>query len=695
MRFMIVESPAKARRIASFLGDDWVVRASVGHVLDLPAHELGVDPQTYAPLYIASDRGKSVLKGLKSLAGKAGKVYLATDPDREGEAISAHLLSQLRLKDYSRVTFQEITETAVRQALEAPRKIDERLVAAQEARRVMDRLIGYKVSPVLSANRGQKLSAGRCQSPAIRLVVDRQREIETFVPKHHFTAEVSFSGGQWRAQWMCEALNPDEALAASAAACRDFTVVSCTVEEEAAGPPAPFTTSTLLQTASERLNLSTAQVQALAQTLFEGGHITYHRTDSPHIDEQAAAPIRTFAEAQGLACCKTSRQWRVAKGAQESHGAIRPTRMDTALENVPEPARPLYGLVHCRALASQLEDARFQVVVLRLGCRMGDHTFEFTARGRTLTSKGWHSVMDPDPEPDAESGAGQAENDGQTGDVPVLEPGAMVHAEDGKVNARQTRPPKPFTEASLIKKLETLGIGRPSTYASIITRILDCGHIRRQNRNLVAEPSGAAIADALTGHFSFLDYAYTSALEERLDHIATGTEGFRAVVADLDHAIEKELKIMTQQTAQYPCPSCSKPLVLIQGKNGPFWGCTGYKEGCTVTCQDHDGKPGDPGEHGREPTEKAIAFAQKLAGDSGMDIPAEALASAHTLSAFIDEALKKQPPRPASDKQKEFVKSLVERLGIEPPDGGIETLTMKSASDFIDSHRNGPPAAPM
>jgi DNA topoisomerase I len=693
MRLMIVESPTKAKKISSLLGSDWVVKASIGHIVDVPAHVLGVAPKTYALSYEVSERGKSVVDGLAPLVRRADEIFLASDPDREGEAISYHLKNCLNIDRYKRVTFHEITESGIRAALAEPRQIDANLVRAQEARRAMDRLIGFRVSPSLSANAGMNLSAGRCQSPAVRLVVERQMEIDNFKPLDHFSAQVEFGNGAWSAVWNTKRfIGPDEeyvldqALAERAAACRQFTVSRVDEKLQDRAPPAPFTTSALLQAAGSALKYAPALTQALAQRLFEGGHISYHRTDSPNLSPDDVAPIRAFAEKQGWKVTEKPRHWASSDGAQEAHGAIRPTHVEELEAGESEQEKALYRLIWQRAVASQLEDAQYRVITVDLVSGGEDERFEFCARSSVLMVKGWQVVLPGDVEEGPEKDSDVDQDAESSGDIPALEEGASVSASGGKLLRRATKPPSRFSETSLIRKLEQMGIGRPSTFSAIVTHIGERGFVKVERRFLVPQPAGYALVKSLANRFSFMDYQYTKYLETRLDMIADGKEKYLAVVSEMDGIIDKELTILEQEAPRFPCPACGKALHLINGKRGPFWGCTGYQDGCTIICEDNAGTPGPAVEHSTAPSEKALAFAQRLAGDSKQEIAPETLASAKLLGEWIDEAIKKSPPRMASDKQKALIASMIEKDKIDPPKKGVDKLTLQDASAFIDAH---------
>lgn len=586
MNLLILESPGKVKKVQSFLGSGWQVLASVGHVRDLPPKEIGVAAPDFRPVYQPTERGQDVLKRLAAAVAKADAVFLATDPDREGEAIAWHVADALGIKNAQRVTYQEITETAVKKAIAAPRSLDMQLVRAQEGRRVLDRFCGYMVSGPLSNSSGQRLSAGRVQSPAVRLVVEREREIRNFRSTTHYGAVLSFPGS-WTAEWKPELpagiiYIEDKAQAEAAAAVRSLTVADCKESESRSAPPAPFTTSTLQQAASNALKLTPKETMQLAQRLYEQGAITYHRTDSPNLSAEFVAEARAFAESQGWPLVDTPRTWKSKEGAQEAHEAIRPVHVEVEDAGETAEEKALYRLIRLRALAAQLADATYAVRVVSL---TGDgHSYE--AKGRTLTAPGWRIVQQAD---DAEEETAEPSNP-----VPAMQAGSTAQAESGEVQTKTTRPPSRYTEASLVRELEKRGIGRPSTYASIIDTITTREYVRTEKRQLVPTATGEAVVDGLVGKFSFADYEFTRNMEQALDNIAEGKADYRAVMAEAHAQLETELKAFATATGR-ACPKCGKPMLRRSGtsKTGgkyDFFGCTGYPE-CKYT-ENPDGSTG-------------------------------------------------------------------------------------------------------
>lgn len=591
-KLLILESPGKVKKVQEILGPGWKVAASVGHVRDLPVKEMGVAAPDFKPQYLPTDRGKDVLFRLAGMVKNVEEVFLATDPDREGEAIAWHLQDALKLKNAKRVTYAEITESAIRAALSAPRSIDMALVAAQEGRRVLDRFCGYLVSGPLSNATGEKLSAGRVQSPAVRLVVEREKEIKAFSSTTHYGAELTFENVDnitdgWKAAllvkpWIEEGQEYllDKSLAEKTAALRTLDVLDCAESESRAAPPAPFTTSTLQQAASSSLKFTPKQTMQLAQRLYEQGAITYHRTDSPNLSQEAVHAIRAYCEAKGWPLVETPRTWKSKEGAQEAHEAIRCTHIETEEAGETADEKALYHLIRLRSLACQLEDAVYAVRTLQLGADLDGKQALFEAKGRTLLSQGWKVLADQENGPDeGEEGEKEPSNP-----VPAMKPGTKATALTGTVTTKKTKPASRFTEASLIRELEKRGIGRPSTYAAIIDTISSRKYVTTEKRFLVPTPLGEKIVSGLCGHFSFIEYDFTRNMEQSLDDIAEGKAEYRAVIAAVYDRLSSEVREFAKATGKV-CEKCGKPMVhrvKKPGKDGKggydFWGCSGWPE---------------------------------------------------------------------------------------------------------------------
>jgi DNA topoisomerase-1 len=599
MKLLIVESPGKVAKLKGFLGQGWDVLASVGHVRDLPEKEIGVAAPNFRPAYIPTDRGRSVLAKLDKAVKGAAEVYLATDPDREGEAIAWHIKDALKLTNERRVTYTEITEKAVKAAVANPRLLDMNLVAAQEARRVLDRLVGYLVPRPLGNLLGGKRPAGRVQTPALRLIVERERDIRDHRVTTHYGVELVFDAlpnisQGWKATWRIKEWLPqgqehvlDKHLATEIAAVRRVVVLSCRDSQASSAPPAPFTTSTLQQAASNALKLSPKQTMGAAQKLYEGGHITYMRTDSPNLSDEAVAEIQEYCRGQGWPVVIKPRSWKGKSGAQEAHEAIRPTHIEVEEAGETDIERALYDLIRRRTLASQLEDALFAVreVVLQ-GEAVNGKTPVFEAKGRTLLKPGWKVVMATDQADESEE---EPENP-----VPPLKDGGQLAVKEGLVLTKKTKPRPRYTEAALVKALENSGIGRPSTYAAILAKIVDHGYVRLEKRALVPTPEGEAVITALVGKFAFLEFAFTQSMEGDLDAVAEGQARYLDTIRKFYASFEKELQAFQSALPHYLCPDCGNPLIH-RVKTGPkgydFWGCSGYPD-CTANFFPDGDKPG-------------------------------------------------------------------------------------------------------
>ncbi|MDP2129173.1 MAG: type I DNA topoisomerase [Pseudohongiella sp.] len=594
---VIVESPGKVKKISALLGPSFKVAASVGHVRDLPQKEMGVAPPTFKPSYVPTERGNDVLAKLRQAVAAASNVILATDPDREGEAIAWHLADALKIAHAKRVTFTGITKSAIESAFAAPRSIDMAFVRAQEARRVLDRIIGYLVSPALSNRAGTPLTAGRVQSPAVRLVVDRERAIAAFEVTEHFGAELTFQnqdGTTWCAVWDTKPhlqdgqeyiLTPD--LARLVADVQSVRVTHFENTSKTKAPPAPFTTSTLQQIAGRKLKLTPKRVMELAQRLYEQGAITYHRTDSPNIDAEGQADIANYARNAGLPLADKPRTWKAKQGAQQGHEAIRPTHAADidAGENPEE--RDLYRLIWQRAVSSQLADALYKVRTATLSGSVGAQVVKFVATGRTLTAPGWQVVYSDDSEED---------DDLQESPVPELKVGDLLTATNGRLLIKHTKAPPRFTQHTLVAEMERQGIGRPSTYATIIDGITQRGYVTTQEKgHLIPSAIGESVRDALVGRFRFAELDYTRELEDQLDSIAAGEAEYLPTVAAAWLALEVELKQLDNDEINipiaHPCPDCGKALTQKKGQFGLFWSCTGWPE-CATKLPNSRGRPG-------------------------------------------------------------------------------------------------------
>ena len=628
---VIVESPAKAKTINKYLGSDYEVVASIGHVRDLPKSRFGIDIEAgWVPTYRPLKDRKEVLQSLKKQAASAGTIFLAPDPDREGEAIAWHLKEALGLdeKRTRRVTFNEITKGAVKKAFAEAGTIDMDRVAAQEARRFLDRLVGYRLSPLLSRKLAQHLSAGRVQSVAVRLIVDREREIQNFKPEEYWRiiallqqpkadvrgqksevksqkakakskkavgdnqageekeAEVLPEGAFYAelAEWAGEkfkATNGDESgkiVAALEGA--TYAVSKVEQKERQEKAQAPFTTSTLQQQAAIRLHYSAKRTMMIAQQLYQGVEIagegsvaliTYMRTDSTRISEDALKTCRSHIKDNfgDKYLPETANRYASGKSAQEAHEAIRPTDLAYTPEMLAKAKLPhdqlrLYTLIYNRFLASQMTPAVFAVTNVEVKAAQGI----FKAQGKIMKFDGYRRVLPP---------AGKQE-DALLPALAEQDPLNLL-----KLNATQhfTEPPPRFNEASLVKTLEKEGIGRPSTYAAIISKIQDRGYVELKERRFHATDTGMLVTDLLVEHFpKVMDLQFTSHMEEELDQIETRKYQRNDVLNEFNEPFEQALKVAETKmvTDQEKCPKCGKPLVERYSRFGKFWGCSGHPD---------------------------------------------------------------------------------------------------------------------
>jgi DNA topoisomerase-1 len=610
---VIVESPAKARTLSGILGSKYEVQASVGHIRDLPKSRLGIDVENaFEPSYIIPMDKRAVVKKLKEAAKAAPTVYLATDPDREGEAISWHLSKAMELEPerYQRVEFHEITTDAVKDAFNHPREIDMNLVDAQQGRRILDRLVGYKISPILWSKIRRGLSAGRVQSVALRIVVEREREIEAFVPQEYwtidarlakqadadenaFTAKLAALPGQKKA----EITNGEQAQAATDDLRRAaYDVRDVRKKQQLRRPSPPFTTSTLQQEASRKLGFSAKRTMAVAQQLYEGlnipgqgqvGLITYMRTDSVNIAEVAREEAREFVTRRfgGDFVPETPRVYKTkTKGAQEAHEAIRPTSafrdpaaMRAALS--PEQLR-LYTLIWNRFIASQMADAVFDQVSVDIDARVDTQPEPYMLRATAshMRFPGFRQVY-------IEGRDSEDEDEDAERSLPDLNAADILRLLDVKPDQHFTEPPPRFTEATLVKALEENGIGRPSTYAPIMSTIQDRGYVKKDGRALKPQELGFIVCDMLIANFSdVFDTGFTARMEDEFDEVANGERQWPPVIQDfyapfIKDVEEAEATIQrVEQQTDEKCEKCGQPMIVRWGRFGQFLACTGFPE---------------------------------------------------------------------------------------------------------------------
>ncbi|MBQ9104082.1 MAG: type I DNA topoisomerase [Clostridia bacterium] len=596
MQLIIVESPHKAKTIEKFLKGGFKVDASKGHVRDLPVNYMGINiAKNFEPYYVINADKKDDIKRLTASAKKAERVYLATDPDREGEAISWHLQEVLGLSDsqVNRIEFNEISERAVKKALENPRKIDKNLVDAQQARRVLDRIVGYSISPAASVRLGETLSAGRVQSVALRMVVDREREIEAFVPVEYWNLKadvepqgksafkvllVEKAGKKFKPANKEEAESVKNELSSS-----EFFVKSVKRASVKSHAPAPYITSTLQQDGSIRLNISAPRVMQIAQRLYEGVQtpngnialITYMRTDSVRISTEAQKEAREYIlQTYGKEFVPAKPNiYKTKSGAQDAHEAIRPIDINKTPESVKgildAEQFKLYKLIYERFIASQMSEAIYDSVSVEVGAK----DYVLKTSGKTLVFKGYTAVYDDTKkEEDDESGNAM---------LPNLTDNERLNLLGIKSEQKFTKPPMRYTEASLIKSMEDKGIGRPSTYATIMAKLSDKKreYVRKEKKYLVPNQISYGLIDFLVKYFpDIMDVSFTARMETALDDIGEGGKDWHKLIADFYRPFENQ--VQRSKVTDKLCEKCGAPMIINSGKYGAYYACSNYP-----TCQ--------------------------------------------------------------------------------------------------------------
>ena len=599
MDLIIVESPTKAKTLTRFLGSGFHVESTMGHIRDLPQSQLGINvDKNFTPEYVLIDKKKDRIKDIQTLAKKAKRIYLATDPDREGEAIAYHVAFILKKDDCARIAFHEITEHAVKEALANPRKIDLHLVHAQQARRVLDRLVGYKLSPVLWKKVRSGLSAGRVQSVAVRLIVEKEREIKAFKPEEYwdifvlltprkkgedeFTTQLIEKNG--KKITISDKSHADPIVKDLNTA--TYSVLNIDKKTISRAPHSPFTTSTLQQKAANLFGWSAKRTMQVAQSLYEHGFITYHRTDSVNIAAPAVAAVRkVISQKYGDKFLSPAPRLfkKKSKLAQEAHEAIRPTHLDRTEINPAGKfiidAKKLYGLIYKRFLACQMADALLDLTQITVEAQKEKNKYALRTDGKVVKFPGWLTLYT------------------SSNTEEILLPELQVNQDLIliKVDPQQkfTQPPARFTEASLIKTLEKLGIGRPSTYAPIITTIQDRQYVEKQESKFFATALGTVTNDFLVKNFDeVLDYQFTAQMEDQLDDIAKGEKKWAPVIEDFYKPFAKQIAsaeknadrvhIPTEDTGK-SCPKCKKGDQVIRvGRFGKFISCSRFPD-CDFT----------------------------------------------------------------------------------------------------------------
>ena len=601
-KLIIVESPAKANTIKKFLGGNTKVMASMGHIRDLPKSKMAVDIEhDFEPEYI-NIRGKGdLIKSLKKEAKSAKQVYLASDPDREGEAIAWHLAHILEIPEDSncRVTFNEITKETVKESIKKPRTINMDLVDAQQARRVLDRIVGYKISPVLWKKVKRGLSAGRVQSVAVKLIVDREEEIEKFIPEEYWNIyadllepnskkkfQATFYGKDGKKLEIHTKEEIDEILKNIEKG--KYIVADVKKGEKKRTPAPPFTTSTMQQEASRKLNFTLKKTMSVAQGLYEGVHvgekgtvglITYMRTDSTRISDEARTAAKEIITQKYGANYYENRYYKTKQNAQDAHEAIRPTYIELEPEKIKDylttDQYKLYRLIYNRFIASQMANAIYDTTAANIDV----NSYNFKANGQTLKFKGFMTLY-------VETIEGEQEEENNS--IPELIVGQEIKKE--KLEAKQsfTQPPARYTEASLVKALEEKGIGRPSTYSPTITTILERRYIQKEQKQLVPTDLGKIVNNLLVENFpDVINVQFTAKIEEEFDEVAEGKEPWKQVIRDFYgpfkttvEKVEKELEHveLVEEVSDVPCEKCGRMMVIKYGRYGKFLACPGYPE---------------------------------------------------------------------------------------------------------------------
>ena len=592
-KLVIVESPSKAKTIKKFLGKNYQVIASQGHIIDLPASKFGIDvDNNFAPQYIVV-RGKAkIVKEIKDEAKKADQVYLATDPDREGEAIAWHISNTLNIDKSKkcRIEFNEITENTVKEAVKNPRTIDLDLVNAQQARRILDRIVGYKLSPILWKKVKSGLSAGRVQSVALRIIMDRERQIRDFKPEEYWllTAKLKkdgenrliiakFYGDNKGEIKLSNKKQVDDII--SKINNKDYIIKEIKKSIRKKNPAPPFTTSSMQQEASRKLGYSVKKTMMLAQRLYEAGYITYMRTDSTRISEEARTAAKKYIVSSFGANYYENRYYKAKAGAQDAHEAIRPTKIDNLVkiaDSLERDEKRLYSLIYHRFLASQMTSAVYDTTKVTINV----NDYIFIANGSILKFDGFMKLYIENKDEENQ------EDDEYI--LPELEVGNKLKQKELLPEQKFTEPPARYTEASLVKYLEEKGIGRPSTYAPIISTLLDRLYVEKEKKYLIPTKLGEIVDNLLEQNFKdIVDIKFTAGMENQLDEIAEGHEDYIKMLKDfynpfitnLNQVEDKIEKVkIPEEVTDIKCELCGRNMVIKQGKYGKFLACSGYPE---------------------------------------------------------------------------------------------------------------------
>ncbi len=591
MKLLIVESPAKAKTISKYLDGKFTVKASVGHIRDLPKNnKKAIDIEGgFIPHYEISKGKENVVSEIKALVKKADEIYLATDPDREGEAIAWHIAQATGIKNPQRVVFHEITKDAVTEAIQHPRDIDDNLKQAQEARRVLDRLVGYDLSGIIWKKVRYGLSAGRVQSPALRILMEREREIRAFISNKFWTITADLENtAKNKLTYTCADEPTDFSVVEkilSAGKAGEWKITDIKETEVKRSPRAPFTTSTLQQAASSRLGFAPSKTMGIAQKLYEAGHISYMRTDSTTLSSLAIEQISGVIEKKFGKNYLSVRAYKTkSKNAQEAHEAVRPTHFGSENAGTTDEQKKLYRLIWRRAVASQMSDANTlrTRVTTNIGIADGvagaktEAIPDFHVNGSRILFDGWYAADPAARQEDVE--------------LPKMSIGEALKLIEIKTEEKETQPPTRYSEAGLVKELEKRGIGRPSTYANIIKTIVDRGYVLKQNKALVPTDIGDVVSSFLEDNFmKYISDSFTAEMEDKLDDIAEGKAEYEKILSAYYKPLAKEVKEkeklakatdLGKAPAEFKCPVCKSDMIIKLSKSGRFMSCEKFPE-CT------------------------------------------------------------------------------------------------------------------
>ncbi len=594
-KLVIVESPSKAKTIKKYLGKDFEVIASQGHIIDLPASKMGVDiDNDFKPEYKTMKGKAKIIKEIKDMAKKADVIYLATDPDREGEAIAWHLKNLLGIDDNEkcRIEFNEITKNAVKKAVEKPRKINQDLVDAQQARRILDRIVGYKLSPLLWKKVKKGTSAGRVQSVALKLIVDKEREIRNFVPEDYYLmyaklqrdndiVVAKFYGDINGKIELKDKKQVDSII--KKIDNKEYKIIDIKKSERRKNPPFPFTTSSLQQEASRKLGFGVKKTMMVAQKLYESGYITYMRTDSIRLSEDARKMAKSYINEKFGSKYYLEREFKAKDNAQDAHEAIRPTHLDTNVD-LGKDEEKLYNLILNRFLASQMAVAVYDITKIRVNVE--DYIFHIN--GSIIKFDGFMKLYIEGKDDKVKTKEEAEDDDDEIKTLPDFTVGEILTQKELKADKKTTEPPARYTEASLVKIMEEKGVGRPSTYAPTISTIEERLYIEKDGRYLKPTPLGEIVNKLLEDNFkNIVDVKFTADMENKLDEIADSKENYVKMLKDFykpfnDNLLKVQDKIekvkVPEEETDVVCEKCGRKMVIRQGRFGKFLACPGYPE---------------------------------------------------------------------------------------------------------------------